>query len=80
VEAARVPAGRRSRRIVARSRAQRCPVAVCGATSLLVFDVQSSDKPQGYTGQVTLKGYDNMTGLGTPNGQSFSNALRAKEK
>ncbi len=33
----------------------------------------------GYTGQVTLKGYDNMTGLGTPNGQSFIAALRKIE-
>ena len=33
----------------------------------------------GYTGQVTLKGYDNMTGLGTPNGQSFITALRKIE-
>jgi hypothetical protein len=30
----------------------------------------------GYTGQVTLKGYDNMTGIGTPNGQQFINTLR----
>jgi hypothetical protein len=34
----------------------------------------------GYTGQVTLKGYDNMTGLGTPNGQKFVTALRKLEK
>lgn len=33
----------------------------------------------GYTGQVTLKGYDNMTGLGTPNGQRFISALRTLE-
>jgi hypothetical protein len=33
----------------------------------------------GYTGQVTLKGYDNMTGIGTPNGQQFINALRKIE-
>jgi hypothetical protein len=31
----------------------------------------------GYKGQVTLKGYDNMTGLGTPNGPNFIKALRA---
>jgi subtilase family serine protease len=29
-----------------------------------------------YHGQVTLKGYDNMTGLGTPDGQAFIAALR----
>jgi subtilase family serine protease len=57
-----------------------CTAAVCGAKALLVFDVQSDDKSQGYTGQVTRKGYDNMTGLGTPNGQTFINALRAREK
>jgi hypothetical protein len=33
----------------------------------------------GYTGQVTVKGYDNMTGLGTPNGQHFLGALRGME-
>jgi subtilase family serine protease len=54
--------------------------AVCGVRSLLIFDVRSSNKSQGYTGQVTLKGYGNMTGLGTPNAQYFVNALRAKEK
>jgi hypothetical protein len=42
--------------------------------------VQSDDTAAAYTGQVTLKGYDNMTGLGTPDGQSFINALRATEK
>ena len=35
---------------------------------------------QGYAGQVTLKGYDNMTGLGTPNGQYFISSLRGLEK
>ena len=34
----------------------------------------------GYTGQVALKGYDNMSGIGTPNGQTFINALRTLEK
>ena len=34
----------------------------------------------GYTGQVTLKGYDNMTGIGTPHGQAFINALRGAER
>jgi hypothetical protein len=33
----------------------------------------------GYTGQVTRKGYDNMTGIGTPRGQVFINALRKLE-
>lgn len=31
---------------------------------------------KGYTGQVTLPGYDNMTGLGVPNGQIFIRDLR----
>jgi hypothetical protein len=31
----------------------------------------------GYTGQVTMKGYDTMTGIGTPNGQNFIYSLRA---
>jgi subtilase family serine protease len=57
-----------------------CDVALCGVQGLLIFDVQSTDKSEDYTGQVTLKGYDNMTGLGTPNGQYFIKALRALEK
>ena len=31
---------------------------------------------KGYTGQVTLPGYDNMTGLGTPDLPNFIKALR----
>jgi hypothetical protein len=31
----------------------------------------------GYTGQVTLPGYDNMSGIGTPNGTSFISGLRS---
>ena len=61
-------------------RAMSCPAAVCGVKALLIFDVQSANTSQGYAGQVTLKGYDTMTGLGTPNGQYFINALRALEK
>jgi subtilase family serine protease len=57
-----------------------CDVAACGVQGLNVFDVQSADKAAGYDGQVTLKGYDTMTGLGTPDGQFFINALRASEK
>jgi subtilase family serine protease len=44
--------------------------------SLTTFDDQSPSM-KGYTGQVTLPGYDNMTGLGVPNGQAFVKALRA---
>jgi hypothetical protein len=52
-----------------------CSVRDCGIVSLTTFDDQSPSM-FGYTGQVTLKGYDNMTGLGTPNGQRFIAALR----
>jgi len=55
-----------------------CPLSFCGFASLSTTDDQSYSM-FGYTGQVTLKGYDNMTGLGTPNGQSFINALRKLE-
>ena len=55
-----------------------CPAQFCGPLSLVTFDDQSPRLP-GYTGQVTLKGYDNMTGLGTPNGQPFITALRGLE-
>jgi subtilase family serine protease len=61
-------------------RATSCDVADCGVQGLNVFDVQSTDKAAGYDGQVTLKGYDTMTGLGTPDGQFFISALRATEK
>ena len=56
-----------------------CPGYTCGITGLLTNDDQSSSLPF-YTGQVTLKGYDNMTGIGTPNGQDFITALRNVEK
>jgi subtilase family serine protease len=52
-----------------------CGVRDCGITALTTFDDQSFNM-FGYTGQVTLKGYDNMTGVGTPNGQAFIAALR----
>ena len=43
---------------------------------LITFDDQNPTM-NGYTGQVTLKGYDNMTGIGTPAGQSFITCLRS---
>ncbi|HEY3907070.1 MAG TPA: protease pro-enzyme activation domain-containing protein [Streptosporangiaceae bacterium] len=52
-----------------------CNVNFCGIPSLVTFDDQNKNLG-GYTGQVTAKGYDNMTGIGTPRGQSFINALR----
>jgi subtilase family serine protease len=59
-------------------RGEVCNVAFCGDLSLVTFDDQNPNM-SGYTGQVTLKGYDNMTGIGTPNGQAFISALRGLE-
>ncbi len=56
-----------------------CGADACGLEALTTFDDQSLDM-FGYTGQVTLKGYDNMSGIGSPSGQSFITALRSKEK
>lgn len=42
------------------------------STGLDVFDSQE----RAYTQQVTAKGYDTMTGVGTPNGAAFIAALR----
>jgi hypothetical protein len=56
-------------------RAALCNHDTCQATGLETFDVQDHSVP--YSGQVTLKGYDNITGLGTPAGQRFITALRA---
>jgi subtilase family serine protease len=52
-----------------------CDAYYCGALGVLAFDDQSYDMI-GYTGQVTLRGYDNMTGVGMPGGQAFIAALR----
>jgi subtilase family serine protease len=43
--------------------------------SLTTFDDQSPSM-LGYTGQVTLPGYDTMTGLGTPDMPNFTRVLR----
>jgi subtilase family serine protease len=59
----------------ARFRGEVCTLSGCRKLTLLTFDDQNPNMT-GYTGQVTQKGYDNMTGLGTPNGQSFIAALR----
>ncbi len=56
-----------------------CDAAMCGLLAVAAFDDQSYSMT-GYTGQVTQKGYDTMTGIGTPNGQNFINALRRVEK
>jgi subtilase family serine protease len=55
-----------------------CPPSLCGIAELTTFDDQSASMA-GYTGQVTLKGYDTMTGIGTPNGQNFIYDLRSIE-
>jgi subtilase family serine protease len=55
-----------------------CNPFACGAQILTQFDDQSP-KMGGYLGQVTLPGYDNMTGIGTPRGQAFIRHLRALE-
>jgi subtilase family serine protease len=52
-----------------------CPADTCGADALTTFDDQSVNMAF-YTGQVTLQGYDNMSGVGTPNGPSFISGLR----
>jgi subtilase family serine protease len=44
--------------------------------SLTTFDDQNPHM-SGYTGQVTAPGYDNMTGLGTPDEPNFIKALRS---
>ncbi len=59
----------------ARYRGVACDVADCGALVYFPFDDQSWSM-LGYTGQVTAKGYDTMTGIGTPSGQNFVYALR----
>jgi subtilase family serine protease len=53
-----------------------CPAHVCGLPALTTFDDQNPNM-FGWTGQVTLKGYDNMSGIGTPDGPNFIKALRA---
>lgn len=51
-----------------------CPLSndLCWAKGLETFDSQDRT----YTDQNTTKGYDTMTGIGTPNGQTFITALR----
>jgi subtilase family serine protease len=55
-----------------------CDAAVCGRQLLTTFDDQNPAM-SGYTGQVTLPGYDNMSGVGTPDGPHFIAGLRALE-
>jgi hypothetical protein len=55
----------------ARWHAVACPAARCFDQALVSFDDQSHSM-LGYTGQVTLRGCDNMTGVGTPVDSSSS--------
>jgi len=59
-------------------RGEVCNAQFCGSPSLITFDDQDP-MMDGYAGQVTVKGYDNMTGIGTPRGQPFITALRGLE-
>jgi len=52
-----------------------CDAAMCGSLWLTTFDDENWSMA-GYTGQVTRKGYDTMSGVGSPNGQSFVYGLR----
>jgi subtilase family serine protease len=56
-----------------------CPADTCGANLLTQFDDQNPNMFP-YTGQVTLPGYDNMTGVGTPNAPNFIMGLRELSK
>jgi hypothetical protein len=56
-----------------------CSPHDCGLWGLLTFDDQNANM-FGYTGQVTLPGYDNMSGVGTPAGQAFIAGLRSIEE
>lgn len=60
-----------------RWRAVVCPADTCGLVSLLRLDDQGP--LLGTAGQVTLRGYDNMTGIGGPRWRHFIAALRAVE-
>lgn len=60
----------------ARYRGSWCPAVACsGHQGIVEFDDQDPSLA-GYLGQVTLNGYDNLTGVGTPNGPAFAAALR----
>jgi len=56
-----------------------CGIPDCPFQVLVTNDDQSSHL-FGYTGQVTLRGYDNMTGVGSPSGPAFVRGLRRLER
>ena len=61
-------------------RGMACTPAFCfGVVQLVTIDAQNPHM-NGYLGQVTAKGYDNMTGIGSPNGQRFIIDLRRLER
>lgn len=60
-------------------RGMACDAHTCGVQLLTTSDDQNPGM-FGYTGQVTLRGYDNMSGVGTPAGPRFIRALRTLEK
>jgi subtilase family serine protease len=53
-----------------------CPTIDCGPGDFLFTSDDQDPNAAGYFGQVTAKGYDNMTGVGVPNGQFFIKGLR----
>jgi hypothetical protein len=55
-------------------RALVCPASLCGNDEPIATDGQGHPPFIGYTGQVTRRGYDNVTGLGSPNGRHCSGA------
>jgi subtilase family serine protease len=60
-------------------RAMVCPTTQCGVPLLITVDNQDPSL-QGSAGQVTQRGYDNMTGIGAPDWPRFTAALRALEQ
>jgi hypothetical protein len=52
------------------------PASGSVGTAVNVFDSQE----RAYTQQVTAKGYDTMTGVGTPNGAAFISGLRHDDR
>jgi subtilase family serine protease len=52
------------------------PASGSVGTAVNVFDSQE----RAYTQQVTAKGYDTMTGVGTPNGTAFISGLRHEDR
>ncbi len=53
-----------------------CSAALCGLRLVTQFDDQCQTLASCH-GQVTLPGYDNMTGIGTPAGAAFLSGLRS---